>query len=86
MDAKEIEHLAALGYLADGDISAGEMEEIILLMNAVLDFPVRPSEERKAMGVESLRPDTAAPSFPRERMLENAKEADEAAFLVPRMV
>lgn len=86
MDAKEIEHLAALGYLADGNVSAGEMEEIIRLMDAVQDFPVRLPEKEEAAGLESLRPDTAAPSFPRERMLENAKEADGTAFLVPRMV
>ena len=86
MDAKEVEHLAALGYLSDGDISAGEMEAIIRLMDAVQDFPVRLPEEREAMGLDSLRPDTAAPSFPRERMLENAKDADGTACLVPQMV
>ena len=78
--------MAALGYLSDGDISAGEMEAIIRLMDAVQDFPIRPPEKGEAARLDSLRPDTAAPSFPRERMLENAKDADGTACLVPQMV
>jgi len=89
IDRDQVLHVARLARL---DLSEDELERMAGELSKILDHVERISE-LELDGVEPtshvvalenvLRPDEPRPSWPRERVLEPAPDADEGAFRVP---
>ena len=89
IDRKQVLHVARLARLELGD---PDVERMAAELSTILEHVERISEldlegtDPTAHVVELenvLRPDEPRPSWPRERMLDEAPEASEGAFLVP---
>jgi len=88
----EVEHVAKLARL---QISSEEKENLTEQMNRILLY-MEKLNELNTVGVEptshvldlhnAFRADTVNESLPREQTLENAPEANEAEFIVPRII
>ena len=88
----EVEHVAKLARL---EISFEEKENLTEQMNRILLYMEKLSE-LNTVGVEptshvldlhnAFRADAVNDSLPREQTLENAPEANEAEFVVPRVI
>ena len=88
----EIEHVARLARL---QISSEEKENLTEQMNRILLY-MEKLNELDTTGVEpsshvvdlhnAFRVDAVKQSFPREQILDNAPEANEAEFIVPRII
>ena len=88
----EVEHVAKLARL---EISFEEKENLTEQMNRILLYMEKLSE-LNTVGVEptshvldlhnAFRADAVKESLPREQALENAPEANEAEFIVPRII
>jgi aspartyl-tRNA(Asn)/glutamyl-tRNA(Gln) amidotransferase subunit C len=88
----EVEHVARLARL---QISAEEKENLTEQMNRILLY-MEKLNELNTTGVEptshvidlhnAFRVDAVKESLPREQTLENAPEANEAEFVVPRVI
>ena len=88
----EVEHVAKLARL---QISSEEKENLTEQMNRILLYMEKLSE-LNTVGVEptshvldlhnAFRADAVKESLPREQALENAPEANEAEFIVPRII
>ena len=88
----EVEHVAKLARL---QISSEEKENLTEQMNRILLYMEKLSE-LNTVGVEptshvldlhnAFRADAVKESLPREQTLENAPEANEAEFIVPRII
>jgi len=89
IDRDQVLHVARLARL---DLSEDALERMAGELSKILDHVERISE-LELDGVEPtshvvalenvLRPDEPRPSWPRERVLEPAPDADEGAFRVP---
>ena len=88
----EVEHVAKLARL---QISSDEKENLTEQMNRILLY-MEKLNELNTVGVEptshvldlhnAFRADAVKESLPREQALENAPEANEAEFIVPRII
>lgn len=90
-DVKQTAHLAELSKLnftdEELDRITREMDEIVSLMDTVADFSAQGEGfVNDAVAFTDLRKDEARPSFPREEILQNGKENNGAAFIVPKVV
>jgi aspartyl-tRNA(Asn)/glutamyl-tRNA(Gln) amidotransferase subunit C len=89
IDREQVLHVARLARLA---LTDEEVERMSSELSTILEHVERISE-LELEGVEPtshvvelenvLRPDEPRPSWPRERMLEEAPDASEGAFRVP---
>ncbi len=91
VDLQTTRHLADLSKLAFTDEEletvAGEMSDIVGLMDTIADFTLRAKPDfSNAADYSALRDDTARPSLPRGQILANAKEKSETFFRVPKVV
>ena len=89
IDRDQVLHVARLARL---DLSEAELERMAGELSKILDHVERISEldldgvepTSHVVALENvLRPDEPRPSWPRERVLEPAPDADEGAFRVP---
>jgi aspartyl-tRNA(Asn)/glutamyl-tRNA(Gln) amidotransferase subunit C len=88
----EVEHVAKLARL---QISSEEKEDLTEQMNRILLY-MEKLNELNTVGVEptshvldlhnAFRADAVKESLAREQTLENAPEANEAEFIVPRII
>jgi len=88
----EVEHVARLARL---QISSEEKESLTEQMNRILLY-MEKLNELDTMGVDptshvvdlhnAFRADAVKESLPREQTLDNAPEANEAEFVVPRVI
>ena len=88
----EVEHVAKLARL---QISSEEKENLTEQMNRILLY-MEKLNELNTVGVEptshvldlhnAFRADAVKESLPREQTLGNAPEANEAEFIVPRII
>ena len=88
----EVEHVAKLARL---EISFEEKENLTEQMNRILLY-MEKLNELNTVGVQptshvldlhnAFRADAVKESLPREQTLENAPEANEAEFIVPRII
>jgi aspartyl-tRNA(Asn)/glutamyl-tRNA(Gln) amidotransferase subunit C len=88
----EVEHVAHLARL---EFDQEEKERFAKELNDILEF-VAQLEEVDTSGVEPayhalelknvFRQDRVEPSLPRQEALKNAPEAEEGAFVVPRII
>ena len=88
----EVEHVAKLARL---QISSEEKENLTEQMNRILLY-MEKLNELNTVGVEptshvldlhnAFRADAVKESLAREQTLENAPEANEAEFIVPRII
>jgi aspartyl-tRNA(Asn)/glutamyl-tRNA(Gln) amidotransferase subunit C len=89
IDREQVLHVARLSRL---ELSEGEVEAMSRELSGILDH-VEVIGELDLEGVEptshvvelenALRPDEPRPSWPRERVLEQAPDASEGAFRAP---
>lgn len=92
INKKEIEHLANLARLS---LSEEEKERLTAEMGSILEFahtldgldvfgidPTMHASEKSNV----FREDKAEPSYPTEKILQNAPEADEGCFLMPKAI
>jgi aspartyl-tRNA(Asn)/glutamyl-tRNA(Gln) amidotransferase subunit C len=89
---EEAEHVARLARL---EVSSEEKENLTEQMNRILDY-MEKLNELDTTGVDptshvvdlhnAFRTDAVKESLPRDRTLENAPEANEAEFIVPRII
>jgi aspartyl-tRNA(Asn)/glutamyl-tRNA(Gln) amidotransferase subunit C len=89
LDRDQVLHVARLARL---ELTEAELEKMAGELSGILDHVER-MNELDLDGVEPtthvvqlenvLRPDTARPSWPREKILEPAPDPDEGAFRVP---
>lgn len=89
---EEVEHVARLARL---EIGSEEKENLTEQMNRILLYMEKLNELDTA-GVDptshvidlhnAFRVDAVEQSFPREQILDNAPEANEAEFIVPRII
>jgi len=94
IDRAQVRHVARLARLA---LSAGEEEQFAAQLQHVLEYIER-LQQVDVSGVEPLsfagdaegglplREDEPRPCLPREKVLAQAPQADEQAFLVPRIL
>ena len=94
IDRAQVRHVARLARLA---LSAEEEERLAAQLGHVLEYIERLSAV-DVSGIEPLsfagdaadglplREDRPQPSLPREKVLEQAPQADGKAFLVPRII
>ena len=92
LTTEEVDHIALLARL---DLSAAERERAATELSQILDY-FETLNQLDTEGVEPmahvlpvenvLRPDVARPSLPRELALQNAPEAADGMFQVPRVV
>ena len=95
IDRAQVRHVARLARLA---LSAGEEERFATQLQNVLGYIER-LQQVDVSGVEplsfagdasegelALREDVPKPCLPREKVLAQAPQADERAFLVPRIL
>ena len=89
IDREQVLHVARLARLA---LTDEEVERMASELSTILEHVERISEldlsdveaTSHVVGLENvLRPDEPRPSWPRERMLEEAPDASEGAFRVP---
>lgn len=91
MDLEMVKYLAELGKLTFTDEElervAGEMTDIIELMDGVKDYDVEYDAHKDNHNVflDGLRQDEKHPSMPTEKVLSNAVNRD-GAFVVPKVV
>lgn len=89
---QEVEHVARLARLTlDND----ELEALTGQLDAILDY-VDKLNELDTAGIEptahavpmanALRADEVRPSLPRETVLQNASQATDGCFRVPRVI
>jgi aspartyl-tRNA(Asn)/glutamyl-tRNA(Gln) amidotransferase subunit C len=94
IDRAQVRHVARLARLA---LSAEDEERFAAQLQNVLEYierlqavdvsGVEPlSFAGDAQGELALREDDVKPSLPREKVLAQAPQADEQAFLVPRIL
>lgn len=92
VDRSQIEYLAKLSRLAltEDEIPLYErqLSDIVSLMEqlAAIDVSSVPETAQVLEVTNVFRADEAGPSFPRERLLENAPGATEDCFTVPRVI
>jgi aspartyl-tRNA(Asn)/glutamyl-tRNA(Gln) amidotransferase subunit C len=89
---EEVEHVARLARL---EIGSEEKENLTEQMNRILLYMEKLNELDTA-GVDptshvidlhnAFRVDAVEQSFPRKQILDNAPEANEAEFIVPRII
>jgi aspartyl-tRNA(Asn)/glutamyl-tRNA(Gln) amidotransferase subunit C len=89
---EQVEHVANLARL---QISAGEKQDLTEQMNKILLY-MEKLNELDTTGVDptshvvdlynAFRADAVKESLPREQTLDNAPEANEAEFIVPRII
>jgi aspartyl-tRNA(Asn)/glutamyl-tRNA(Gln) amidotransferase subunit C len=89
---EEVENVARLARL---EVSAEEKENLTEQMNRILDY-MEKLNELDTTGVDptshvvdlhnAFRVDAVKESLPRDQTLENAPEANEAEFVVPRVI
>ncbi len=91
MDLQMISYLADLGKLSftpeEMEKMAGQMTDIIEIMDTVkeIDITYDPYADNHNVTADQLREDKNAPSFPTEKILQNAVH-DEDCFVVPKVV
>ena len=89
---KEIEHLASLARLSLSDEEktrlVGEVGDIIAFADKINEIDVSDiSPTRHAANSRNVfREDVARESYPTKKILQNAPEADEGCFIVPKTV
>lgn len=92
LDRKTVDHVARLARL---DLSEEEREKMRLELNNILEH----AEKIQALDLDGvapmahsvplvnrMRPDEVAPSLPHEKALQNAPEAEDGRFRVPRII
>lgn len=89
---EEIEHVAKLARL---EVSTEEKQNLTEQLNEILLY-MEKLNELDTMGVDptshvvdlhnAFRADAVKESLPREQTLDNAPEANEAQFVVPRVI
>ena len=92
LTSEEVDHIALLARL---DLSPAERARAATELSQILDY-FETLNQLDTEGVEPmahvlpvenvLRPDVARPSLPRELALQNAPEAADGMFQVPRVV
>ncbi|MGI6270044.1 MAG: Asp-tRNA(Asn)/Glu-tRNA(Gln) amidotransferase subunit GatC [Candidatus Howiella sp.] len=90
-DVKQTAHLAELSKLnfTEEELTriTGEMDEIVALMDTVADFSAEGEGfVNDAVAFADLRKDEVQSSFPREEILQNGRENNGTAFIVPKVV
>jgi aspartyl-tRNA(Asn)/glutamyl-tRNA(Gln) amidotransferase subunit C len=91
MDLEMVKYLAELGKLefTDDELekTAGEMTDIINLMDGVKEFDVEYDalKDNHNVFLDGLRKDEKAPSMPTEKVLQNAVNSGNS-FVVPKVV
>ncbi|OJU12657.1 MAG: hypothetical protein BGN88_15575 [Clostridiales bacterium 43-6] len=91
-DTKLISYLAELSKInmSDAELlqAAGDMNDIINLMDSIKDFQVDEALADTESGVyyDDLRADNARPSFERDEILKNSEKAKGGFFTVPKIV
>ena len=93
IDRAQVRHVARLARLA---LSAEEEERFAAQLQHVLEYierlqqvdvsGIEPLSFAGDTGALPLREDEPKPSLPREKVLAQAPQADEQAFLVPRIL
>ncbi len=89
-DVKLVQHLCNLSKLTltDEELESftSDMEVIIGIMDSIKEVPIE-GEIRRDPGVpfSEVRRDESAPSYPTEKILENAKEKEDHYFEVPKV-
>ena len=89
---EEVEHVATLARL---EVNPEEKENLTEQMNRILDY-MEKLNELDTTGVDptshvvdlhnAFRVDAVKTSLPRDQTLENAPEANEEEFVVPRVI
>jgi aspartyl-tRNA(Asn)/glutamyl-tRNA(Gln) amidotransferase subunit C len=92
LSPEEIDHIALLARLelsaAEKDRAANELSQILSYFEKLNELDTENVEPMAhVLPVENvLRPDSVRPSLPRELTLQNAPEAADGMFQVPRVV
>lgn len=91
MDLQMVRHLADLGKLEFSDEqlekTAGEMTDIIALMDGVKEFDIEYDalKDNHNVFLDGLREDCVHESMPTKKVLQNAENRDDS-FVVPKVV
>jgi aspartyl-tRNA(Asn)/glutamyl-tRNA(Gln) amidotransferase subunit C len=92
IDRPLVEYLAKLSRLRLSEeeipVYQRQLTEIVALMEqlAAIDVSSVPETAHALEAVNVFRPDEPQPSFPREKLLENAPDAKDGAFAVPKVI
>ncbi len=91
IELKTIQHLCELSKLnydeAGLEKVMGEMGDIIDLMDEIKSFDLTydDTKDNNSIKFENTRDDIAQPSFPTEKLLQNAENTD-GCYVVPKVV
>ena len=92
ISTKEIERLASLAHLSLSDDEkarlTGEMSSIIEMADKLSKLDIQNVEPTMhAANISNVfREDVAVPSYPTDKILQNAPRAEQACFVVPKAV